>query len=86
MTKKNIIHIIRESYCTSLLSDVTMFGLMLLTCWLNYKFIDGNNFIDAVLIFGVLLICGNALNLKKYTGVSEAKLKQIEKILERKND
>jgi hypothetical protein len=78
--KKKDIHITRESPLQCFFCDLITFSMILTTFYLNYKFIDGNNFVDCLLLLAI--VSKGCTNLKKYKNVSEEKLKRIEEILE----
>ncbi len=40
----------RESLLQSIIADISSYGFLLLTYWLNYRFIEGNNFVDFILL------------------------------------
>lgn len=48
MSKPQVIYV-RERTFQSYLADFTTFGTICLSFWFNYKFIDGNNWLDALL-------------------------------------
>jgi hypothetical protein len=48
MEKEKIVFL-RETTIGSIVSDILSFGVMCASFWFNYKFIDGNNFLDTLL-------------------------------------
>lgn len=79
------IHIGRENIKQSIIKDAFMFFILISSFYLNYKFIDGNNFVDVLLIIAFIGLDIRVFNYHKYYHkVSEMKIKQIEKILEKK--
>jgi hypothetical protein len=47
--EKEVIYF-RESAIQSILSDFFMWGSLLFAFWFNHKYIDGNNFLDALVL------------------------------------
>lgn len=66
---KEKIVIIRETTVQSIISDIVTFGTILFSFWFNYKFIGGNDALDA-LLFIVFFLTGTA-HLKNYKRFQE---------------
>ena len=58
--------------------DLNTFIIMAGAFWFNYNFIDGNNFLDLVILIGIICVpCG--CSKKHY--LSKSNFKKIEKII-----
>lgn len=55
----------RESLLQSVLADILSYGFLLITFWLNYKFIGGNNFVDCMLLFIFVIFTTSKVNGRK---------------------
>lgn len=76
------VHIGRESIKQSIVKDTFMFFILITSFYLNYRFINGNNFIEILLIIAFIGLDIRIFNYHKYYyKVSEEKLRLIEKIL-----
>mgnify|MGYP006304910731 CR=1 FL=1 len=77
MKDKEIIYF-RESLLQSVLSDTNTFGIIVLSFWLNYKFIGNNNFVNAILLI-ILIITINlkAINRSKIFTSKEDLIKYL---------
>lgn len=70
----------KESAIQSFLSDLFSFSFLIVTFWFNYKFIDGNNILDFLLliIFIALLSARSSVLSKRFTSKKDL-LEYIEK-------
>lgn len=65
---------------------VAFWSLLLFAFYFNYKFIDGNNFLDFIIfMITIIIFIGYILRLEKkvsrYDNVSDDKIKAIEELL-----
>lgn len=81
---KYSVHLYRRGFIKYILLNLIQFLILSLTFWFNYKFIDGNNFLDATVFICFLSLICNYGFIKSYKEISKEKLDKIEKILETK--
>lgn len=77
----------RESLLQSILADATSFGFLLVSYYLNYRFIGGNNFVDVILfiIFFTFTLGRSTKKGREFTSYKEMLkyiFKEVEKIKE----
>jgi hypothetical protein len=80
--KEQTIIYFRESLFQSICSDSLSYGFLFATYWLNYTFIEGNNFVDFILliIFILFTVAKATGKAKKFTSKEKFK-KYIEETL-----
>lgn len=72
MSKEKIVYI-RETTVGSIASDIATFGIIIGSFWFNYKFIDGNNWLDVLLFLTFFLFAmGKAGNYRKLAELNKA--------------
>lgn len=71
--KQEIIYF-RESFISSIISDTFSFGCLLFTFWFNKTFIDGNNFLDTIILIVFFIALMGKTNNKAKRFHSKAKL------------
>lgn len=78
----------KTGFFRKLFSSIAYWSLVLFAFYFNYKFIDGNNFLDFIIfILIITCACDKALSLMKviirYDNVSDDKIKAIEELLDK---
>jgi len=73
MNSKEYIYF-RESAWQSFLSDLSTFGFLLGSFWVNYTFIGNNGFVSAILLIMLLMFIISKGSSKRYTFNSKEEL------------
>lgn len=87
MSEEKVIIITRESIMQSIVSDIFSFVSLGGFFWFNYNFIGNSKFVNFLIL--LLIMCKaigamDSKNIKKYKGISEEKLQEIQNVLEKK--
>lgn len=74
MSKQKIIYI-KENTLSSIVADTFTFASIVASFWFNYRFIDGNNWLDVLLFLCFFMFAiGKAGNMKKLKEIERAEL------------
>lgn len=73
MNSKEYIYL-RESAWQSFISDLSTFGFLLGSFWVNYTFIGNNGFVSAILLIMLLMFIISKSSMKKHTFKSKEEL------------
>jgi len=73
MNKKTIkIILLKESLIESILADIITFGFIVVVFFINYKFINSNNFVDVLLLFMFFVFVTSKGKAKKFYSNEDA--------------
>ena len=89
MTNKNTLEINKApkfGLFKGFLLKITHWGLIIFAFYFNYKFIDGNNFLDFMIFLIIIMvfigyIYSLSKNITKYNDISDDKIKAIQELL-----
>lgn len=77
-----VIH--KHSKLGSLICDLQSMSLIVITYWINYKFIDGNDFVDVFLLIFIFCYLAGDRGCRNEYSVTDKQIEQINKFLKEK--